>query len=105
MTILITTLHLCGKKTDPVTSRSYIQSIPTIQATRDLKSELLSGASPKDVPKLLELHDLLQQMLMVDPAKRIKVNEALKHPFINNSNSPTNGPSGNPTASNKKQSI
>jgi serine/threonine-protein kinase PRP4 len=82
-----------------VSGRPYIQSVAVVQATRDLKSELLNNAPAKDIPKLLELHDLLQQMLMLDPAKRIKVNEALKHPFMNHS-SPVIGPSG--PAANKK---
>lgn len=73
-----------------------------LQATRDLKAELLNGASAKDIPKLLELHDLLQQMLVLDPAKRIKVDQALKHPFVTHSSSNAASTSTSSASSSKK---
>ena len=32
--------------------------------------------------KVTQLKDLLEKIFMLDPAKRITINEALSHPFI-----------------------
>lgn len=35
-----------------------------------------------DAKKLVQFKDLLERMLMLDPAKRASVNHCLAHPFI-----------------------
>lgn len=55
-----------------------------VKATRDLQSELIAGqALPCDqLRKVTQLKDLLDKALAIDPAKRISLNNALTHPFI-----------------------
>lgn len=55
----------------------------TLPATRDLGAEL-GGSSlpPEQARKVAQLKDLLERTLMLDAAKRITVNHALAHPFI-----------------------
>lgn len=49
----------------------------------DLGAKLASHRSPDDDRRSLAgLRDLLEKMLVLDPAKRIGVREALAHPFI-----------------------
>lgn len=53
--------------------------------TRDLKEDLLRAPyeiSAEEKRMILQLHDLLSQMLTLDPGQRISVEEALKHPFF-----------------------
>lgn len=52
--------------------------------TRDLQSELIgSQVLPADqLRKVTQLKDLLEKALAIDPAKRISLNNALTHPFI-----------------------
>jgi serine/threonine protein kinase len=38
--------------------------------------------------QVLQLRDLLEKMLVLDPAKRITVKEALSHPFVVASSNP-----------------
>lgn len=55
-----------------------------VKPTRDLQSELVAGqALPADqLRKVTQLKDLLDKALAIDPAKRISLNNALTHPFI-----------------------
>lgn len=55
-----------------------------VKVTRDLQSELVAGqALPQDqLRKVSQLKDLLEKALAIDPAKRISLNNALTHPFI-----------------------
>lgn len=55
-----------------------------VKATRDLQSELVAGqALPVDqLRKVTQLKDLLEKAISMDPAKRISLNNALTHPFI-----------------------
>jgi elongation factor P--beta-lysine ligase len=53
--------------------------------TRDLKEELLNAsyeANADEKRMILQLHDLLSQIFVLDPAHRITVEQALRHPFI-----------------------
>lgn len=54
------------------------------KVTRDLQSELIgSQVLPADqLRKVTQLKDLLEKALAIDPAKRISLNNALTHPFI-----------------------
>lgn len=56
----------------------------TINPTKDMLAELIGGQRlPEDQrKKVMQLKDLLESTLMLDPAKRITINQALQHPFI-----------------------
>uniref|UniRef100_A0A1A8JRU6 Serine/threonine-protein kinase PRP4 homolog n=1 Tax=Nothobranchius kuhntae TaxID=321403 RepID=A0A1A8JRU6_NOTKU len=69
---------------DKVTEREKVTVMSTINPTKDLLSELIGGQRlPEDQrKKVMQLKDLLEGTLMLDPAKRISINQALQHPFI-----------------------
>jgi serine/threonine-protein kinase PRP4 len=69
-------------RTDPVTGSHYSQAIKITHPTRDLKSELLEHATEEEKKHMNVLHDLLVKMLAFDPTKRLKIEEALQHPFF-----------------------
>lgn len=55
----------------------------TLSATRDLNAELGGNSLPPEQSrKVGQLKDLLERTLMLDAGKRITVNHALAHPFI-----------------------
>lgn len=56
----------------------------TINPNKDLLSELVGYQRLPDdqVKKVNQLKDLMEKILMLDPAKRISINHALTHPFI-----------------------
>lgn len=55
----------------------------TIPVSRDLGVELAGNSlPPEQARKVGQLRDLLDKTLMLDAAKRITVNHALSHPFI-----------------------
>jgi len=58
--------------------------LTTINPTRDLLAELQgSHEVPGDQQrKVQQLKDLLDKMLVLDPAKRISISHALTHPFL-----------------------
>lgn len=70
------------QKTDPVTKREYTHPTTITTPTRDMKAELLQGCPPEHVKKVTALHDLLEKCLILDPSKRMQVEEALQHPFF-----------------------
>lgn len=55
-----------------------------VKVSRDLQSELVAGQAlpPEQLKKVTQLKDLLEKALAIDPAKRISLNNALTHPFI-----------------------
>lgn len=55
-----------------------------VRASRDLQTELVAGQSlpPDQLRKVTQLKDLLDKALSMDPVKRIGLNNALTHPFI-----------------------
>lgn len=59
-----------------------VQSI--VKPTRDLQQELIADQNlPEDqLKKVIQLKDLLEKVFALDPAKRISLNQALAHPFI-----------------------
>ncbi|KAG5871676.1 hypothetical protein JTB14_007359 [Gonioctena quinquepunctata] len=69
---------------DKVTEREKVVVMSVVKVTRDLQSELIaSQALPTDqLRKVTQLKDLLEKALSIDPAKRISLNNALTHPFI-----------------------
>lgn len=56
----------------------------TMNPTKDLLADMIGGQRlPEDQrKKVMQLKDLLDGTLMLDPAKRISINQALQHPFI-----------------------
>lgn len=71
-------------ETDKVTEREKITVLTNIQTNRDIPSELIAGQSlPQDqYIKIKQLSDFLDKALMIDPSKRLEINQALAHPFI-----------------------
>ncbi|XP_076686057.1 pre-mRNA processing factor 4 kinase isoform X3 [Andrena cerasifolii] len=68
---------------DKVTEREKVVVMSTLPATRDLCAELGGNSLPPEQSrKVGQLKDLLERTLMLDAGKRITVNHALAHPFI-----------------------
>lgn len=70
---------------DKVTEKEKIVVMNNIKPIRDLNLELVAGQIdlPDDhLRKVMQLKDLLEKILMLDPSKRISINQALGHPFI-----------------------
>lgn len=68
---------------DKVTEREKVVVMSTLSATRDLNAELGGNSLPPEQNrKVGQLKDLLERTLMLDAGKRITVNHALAHPFI-----------------------
>ncbi|XP_038624028.1 serine/threonine-protein kinase PRP4 homolog [Tachyglossus aculeatus] len=69
---------------DKVTEREKVTVMSTINPTKDLLTDLIGCQRlPEDQRKKVhQLKDLLDQILMLDPAKRISINQALQHTFI-----------------------
>ncbi|KAA8580600.1 hypothetical protein FQN60_013558 [Etheostoma spectabile] len=69
---------------DKVTEREKVTVMSTINSTKDLLTDMIGGQRlPEDQrKKVMQLKDLLDGTLMLDPAKRISINQALQHPFI-----------------------
>ncbi|XP_014097443.2 serine/threonine-protein kinase PRP4 homolog [Bactrocera oleae] len=69
---------------DKITEREKIVVMPVIKATRNLQQELIADQNlPDDQQrKVTQLKDLLDNMFALDPSKRISLNQALTHPFI-----------------------
>ncbi|KAF7665134.1 hypothetical protein LDENG_00153520 [Lucifuga dentata] len=69
---------------DKVTEREKVTVMSTINPTKDLLADMIGGQRlPEDQrKKVMQLKDLIDSTLMLDPAKRISINQALQHPFI-----------------------
>jgi len=70
---------------DKITKKEYIKVTNITKATRDLKEELLNSPYESNVDErqmILQLHDLLSKIFVLDPSQRITVDDALRHPFI-----------------------
>ncbi|KAJ3611186.1 hypothetical protein NHX12_021202 [Muraenolepis orangiensis] len=69
---------------DKVTEREKVTIMSTINPTKDILVDMVGFQRlPEDQrKKVLQLKELLDATLMLDPAKRISINQALQHPFI-----------------------
>ncbi|XP_014252323.1 serine/threonine-protein kinase PRP4 homolog [Cimex lectularius] len=76
--------NFLSHEVDKVTEREKVVVMSTIIATRELHSELVGNQHlPEDqARKVNQLKDLLDRVLMLDSSKRIALNQALTHPFI-----------------------
>ncbi len=74
-------IHL---EVDPVVRTKVARHVVVpLKPEMSLHDRLLAHKAAADSQKQVALFkDLLERMLVVDPARRIKVHEALKHPFI-----------------------
>uniref|UniRef100_A0A8D3B3W1 Serine/threonine-protein kinase PRP4 homolog n=1 Tax=Scophthalmus maximus TaxID=52904 RepID=A0A8D3B3W1_SCOMX len=65
-------------------NKEKVTVMSTINPTKDLLADMIGGQRlPEDQrKKVLLLKDMLDGTLMLDPAKRISINQALQHPFI-----------------------
>jgi serine/threonine-protein kinase PRP4 len=75
-----------SKEEDPITQTPMIRRINGVPKTRDLKTELLAADENSEYTnnrkRILQLADLLEKCLALDPVRRITVDEALEHPFL-----------------------
>jgi len=73
------------KERDRVSGREIVRIIKFEQRPlpgKDLKSLLMPTKLPEaEARKVMQLADLLEKALMLDPSKRMRPSEALKHPF------------------------
>ncbi|XP_068142246.1 serine/threonine-protein kinase PRP4 homolog [Drosophila tropicalis] len=69
---------------DKLTEREKIVVMPVVKITRSLQQELIADQNlPEDQHrKVTQLKDLLENMFALDTTKRISLNQALMHPFI-----------------------
>lgn len=69
---------------DKLTEREKVVVVSVIKPNRDLQQELIAGQNLPDdqIRKVTQLKDLLDKVFALDPAKRISLNHALAHPFI-----------------------
>lgn len=69
---------------DKVTEREKVTTMTVINSTKDLTTELMGYQRlPDDQQrKVHQLRDVLDRCLMLDPSKRMSINEVLRHSFI-----------------------
>uniref|UniRef100_A0A8B9KIT9 Serine/threonine-protein kinase PRP4 homolog n=1 Tax=Astyanax mexicanus TaxID=7994 RepID=A0A8B9KIT9_ASTMX len=77
-------LNFLYTEVDKVTEREKVTVMSSINPTKDLLIEMVGRQTlPEDQrKKVVQLKDLLDQILVLDPAKRISINQALQHPYI-----------------------
>ncbi|MCJ8731821.1 hypothetical protein PDJAM_G00204000 [Pangasius djambal] len=77
-------LNFLYTELDKVTEREKVTVMSSINPTKDLLNDMVGRQRlPEDQrKKVVQLKDLLDQILVLDPAKRISINQALQHPYI-----------------------
>ncbi len=80
-------LNFLLTEVDKVTEREKTTVMSAVNATVDIRKEILGGQSASRMPeeqlrKINQLIDLLDKCLSLDPTKRMSVNQAIVHPFI-----------------------
>lgn len=66
-------------------AQTTVKTLAVIKPTRDLRTRLMGASAGMDDAETKDLNlfvDLLEQCLALNPDKRIKPAEALKHPFF-----------------------
>jgi serine/threonine-protein kinase PRP4 len=70
---------------DKVLNKTNVRTLPMIKPTRDLRTRLTAasaGMNDAEGRELNQFIDLLDHCLALNPDKRIKPADALKHPFF-----------------------
>ena len=68
---------------DPVTGKDVLRLVDVNSVTSDLRAVLQSSKTGGDDRRIvMNLCELIESCLVLDPAKRISVQEALRHPFF-----------------------
>ncbi|KAJ4155921.1 hypothetical protein LMH87_001143 [Akanthomyces muscarius] len=70
---------------DKILNKTAVRTLPVVKPTRDLRTRLTAastGMNDAETKDLNHFVDLLEQCLALNPDKRIKPTEALKHPFF-----------------------
>ncbi|OAA54639.1 Protein kinase-like domain protein [Cordyceps fumosorosea ARSEF 2679] len=70
---------------DKVLNKTAVRTLAVVKPTRDLRTRLMAastGMSDAEAKDLNHFVDLLEQCLALNPDKRIKPTEALRHPFF-----------------------
>eukprot|EP01120_Amphizonella_sp_Union-15-10_P011618 TRINITY_DN4976_c0_g1_i1.p1 TRINITY_DN4976_c0_g1~~TRINITY_DN4976_c0_g1_i1.p1 ORF type:complete len:140 (+),score=5.39 TRINITY_DN4976_c0_g1_i1:60-479(+) len=69
---------------DKVTGKEIVKEVTVTKSSRDITSELLKsyGSSKEEKQMVLQLADLINACLEINPAKRITPEQALKHPLF-----------------------
>ncbi|XP_060730017.1 serine/threonine-protein kinase PRP4 homolog [Tachysurus vachellii] len=77
-------LNFLYTEVDKVTEREKVTVMSSINSTKDLLNDMIGRQRlPEDQrKKVVQLKDLIDQILVLDPAKRISINQALQHPYI-----------------------
>ncbi|KAI4900340.1 hypothetical protein NFI96_028624 [Prochilodus magdalenae] len=77
-------LNFLYTELDKVTEREKVTVMSSINPTKDLLTDMVGRQRlPEDQrKKVVQLKDLLDQILVLDTAKRISINQALQHPYI-----------------------
>ncbi|KAF4089724.1 hypothetical protein AMELA_G00070070 [Ameiurus melas] len=77
-------LNFLYTEVDKVTEREKVTVMSSINPTKDLLNDMVGRQRlPEDQrKKVIQLKDLLDQILVLDPAKRISINQALQHPYV-----------------------
>uniref|UniRef100_A0A4W4GBR8 Serine/threonine-protein kinase PRP4 homolog n=1 Tax=Electrophorus electricus TaxID=8005 RepID=A0A4W4GBR8_ELEEL len=77
-------LNFLYTEVDKVTEREKVTVVSSINPTKDLLADMVGHQRlPEDQrKKVAQLKDLLDQILVLDPAKRISINQALQHTYI-----------------------
>jgi serine/threonine-protein kinase PRP4 len=73
-----------GVHTNVFSVQEKVTVLGTISPSKDLLADLIGYQRlPEDqLKKVTQLKDLLEKILLLDPSKRITLNQALMHPFI-----------------------
>lgn len=77
--------HFRRSRTELTAVQTTIKTLAVIKPTRDLRTRLMGASAGMDDAETKDLNlfvDLLEQCLALNPDKRIKPTEALRHPFF-----------------------
>lgn len=77
-------IHRCAMICNIICAQEKVVVMPVIKSSRNLQQELIADQNlPEDQHrKVTQLRDLLDSLFALDPSKRISLNQALAHTFI-----------------------